>query len=155
MHVIAAKAVAFKEAESGSFKEYQARIIKNSKALAKHLAASGFRVVSGGTDNHLSLIDLSPKSLTGKIAEEILDKVNITVNKNLIPFDRNAPMLTSGIRLGTPAVTTRGMNEPEMREIADIINKALMGKEKKSVLGECARGVSVLVKKFPLYPELG
>src|SRR3989338_876021 len=155
MHVIAAKAVAFKEAESTSFKGYQARIIKNSQALARHIANSGFRVVSGGTDNHLSLVDLSPKGFTGKTAEDILDKVNITVNKNLIPFDKNTPMLTSGIRLGTPAVTTRGMNEPEMKEIADIINKALMGKEKESVLGECARRVSVLVKKFPLYPELG
>lgn len=154
MHVIAAKAVAFREAESGSFKEYQSRIIKNSQELAKYLAASGFRVVSGGTDNHLSLIDLSPKGLTGKAAEDILDRVNITVNKNLIPFDRNTAVLTSGIRLGTPAVTTRGMKEPEMREIADIINKTLSCKEKKSALKECKERVFRLVKKFPLYPEL-
>lgn len=154
MHVIAAKAVAFKEAESGSFKDYQARIIKNSQGLANHLADLGFRVVSGGTDNHLSLIDLSPKGLTGKIAEDILDKVNITVNKNLIPFDRNTAMLASGVRLGTPAVTTRGMKEPEMREIADIINKALIHKGEKSALKGCIERVSRLVKKFPLYLEL-
>ncbi len=153
MHVIAAKAVAFKEAESKNFKEYQAQIIKNSKALAKNLQDAGFRIVSGGTDNHLSLVDLGPKGLTGKEAADILDKVHITVNKNLIPFDKNKPVITSGIRLGTPAVTTRGMKESEMKEIAGVMNLSLTNKGDSSILEECNKKVSSLVKKFPLYQE--
>lgn len=154
MHVIAAKAVALKEASSSGFKEYQGQIIKNSKALADSLSDFGFRVVSGGTDNHLSLIDLGSKGLTGKEAADILSKVNITVNKNLIPFDKNSPSVTSGVRLGTPAVTTRSMKEPEMQKIAEIINQALSKKDDPSVLKEYARKISGLVKRFPLYPEL-
>ncbi len=151
MHVIAAKAVAFKEATSDTFKEYQGQIIKNSKALADSLKNAGFRVVSGGTDNHLSLIDLNPKALTGKEAADILDSAHITVNKNLIPFDKKSPRLTSGIRLGAPAVTTRGMKESEMQEIGDIINIALTKRKDDSELKKCSDRVQKLVKKFPLY----
>ena len=151
MHVIAAKAVALKEAASPTFKEYQAQIIKNSKALADSLKNAGFRVVSGGTDNHLSLIDLNPKAITGKEAADILDSVHITVNKNLIPFDKKSPRLTSGIRLGTPAVTTRGMKGSEMQEIGEIINIALSKKGDDSALKKCSDRVHNLVKKFPLY----
>ena len=154
MHVIAAKAVALKEAETEEFKDYQAQIVKNSQALAAHLKDSGFRIVSGGTDNHLSLVDLGSNGLTGKKAADILDKVQITVNKNLIPFDKKTPSQTSGIRLGTPAVTTRLMKEPEMQEIANIINLALTNKGDKKIIDECVQRVKGLVKKFPLYPEL-
>ncbi len=151
MHVIAAKAVALKEAASPAFKEYQAQIIKNSKALAGSLKNAGFRVVSDGTDNHLSLIDLSPKGITGKDAADILDSVHVTVNKNLIPFDKKGPRLTSGIRLGTPAVTTRGMRESEMQKIGEIINSALSEKGNDLALKKCSDSVKDLVKKFPLY----
>ena len=151
MHVIAAKAVALKEAVSPTFKEYQSQIIKNSKALADSLKNAGFRVVSGGTDNHLSLIDLNPKSITGKEAADILDSVHVTVNKNLIPFDKKSPRLTSGIRLGTPAVTTRGMKESEMQEISEIINAALSKKGDNLALKKCSARAQDLVKKFPLY----
>jgi len=154
MHVIAAKAVAFKEAESKAFREYQVQIVRNSQALAGALKRSGFRIVSGGTDNHLSLVDLGPKRITGKEAAGILGRVCITVNKNLIPFDKKTPTVTSGIRLGTPAVTTRAMKEPEMQEIADIINLALTGKQDRSLLDQANKRVSVLIKKFPLYPGL-
>ncbi len=154
MHVIAAKAVAFREAESSEFKEYQKQVIKNSQALADGLSDLGFRIVSGGTDNHLSLVDLEPKGLTGKEAADILDKVHITVNKNLIPFDKKAPAVTSGIRLGTPAVTTRGTKESEMREIANIMNLALTNKDNNKIINECVQKVLNLIKKFPLYPEL-
>ncbi|MFC1623749.1 serine hydroxymethyltransferase [Candidatus Omnitrophota bacterium] len=154
MHVIASKAVALKEAETSSFKEYQVQIVKNSRELAKHLKGAGFRVVSGGTDNHLSLIDLGSKGFTGKEAVDILGSVNVTVNKNLIPFDKKGPVLTSGIRLGTPAVTTRGMKEAQMQEIADIINIALTKKGDKSLLKKSAGRVAELVKGFPLYPSL-
>jgi glycine hydroxymethyltransferase len=154
MHVIAAKAVAFKEATSKGFREYQEQIIKNSQVLAGALKRSGFRMVSGGTDNHLSLVDLGPKGLTGKEAAGILGRVHITVNKNLIPFDKKTPAVTSGIRLGTPAVTTRGMKEPEMQEIADIMNLALTGKQDRSALDQSNKRISVLIKKFPLYPGL-
>ncbi|MBU1147098.1 MAG: serine hydroxymethyltransferase [Candidatus Omnitrophica bacterium] len=154
MHVVASKAVAFKQAQAKEFKEYQAQIIKNSKTLAKSLEDSGFRIVSGGTDTHLLLVDLGPKAITGKEAVLILDKVHITVNKNLIPFDKKSPAVTSGVRLGTPAVTTRGMAEPEMKEIATIIDSALTKKNDPSALNECANKISVLLKKFPLYQEV-
>ena len=154
MHVIASKAVAFKEAESKGFKDYQGQIIKNSQALTSHLKNSGFKIVSGGTDTHLSLIDLESKALTGKEAADILDKVYITVNKNLIPFDKRGPVLTSGIRLGTPAVTTRLMKETQMQEIADIIDLALGNKNDKKIINECIKRVAGLVKEFPLYQEL-
>jgi len=150
MHVIAAKAVALKEVESSGFKQYQNQVVKNSQALAGYLKELGFRIVSGGTDTHLSLVDLGSKGITGKDASKTLSKVNVTVNKNLIPFDKRRSSVTSGIRLGTPAVTTRFMKEPEMKEIADIINSALTKKCDK----ECVDRVNKLVKRFPLYSEL-
>ncbi len=154
MHVIAAKAVSLKEAGSEEFKKYQNQIVKNSKTLANSLSQSGFRVVSGGTDTHLSLIDLTSRGLTGKEASDILAKVNITVNKNLIPFDRKSPVQTSGIRLGSPAATTRGMKEEEMREIAHIIDNALSAKGDKHKLEECLKKAKALTDRFPLYREL-
>ena len=120
MHIIAAKAVCFKEAATPEFAAYQRQIVANAKRLAANLAAAGFRLVSGGTDNHLMLVDVFSKGVTGKVAEAALDKAGITVNKNAIPFDQNPPMVASGIRLGTPAVTTRGMREPEMDLIAEL-----------------------------------
>lgn len=153
MHVIAAKAVALKEAESNGFRLYQQQIIKNSQALAERLGEQGFRIVSAGTDNHLSLVDLGPKNISGKEACDILDKVHITVNKNLIPFDKKGPGLTSGIRLGTPAVTTRGMKDKDMRDIADIIGLALTKRDNKGVIKECIDRVARIVKKFPLYSK--
>lgn len=154
MHIIAAKAVALKEADTEGFREYQRQIVKNAKAFAGALSKSGFRIVSGGTDNHLFLVDLTLKNITGKDASEILDKIHITVNKNLIPFDKNPSSLTSGIRLGTPAVTTRGMKEKEMEKIAEIINNAIKHRGNPGKLEECAKDVAKLIKKFPLYPEL-
>lgn len=154
MHVIAAKAVALKEAEGKAFKEYQMQIIKNSQVLADSLKKLGFRIISGGTDNHLSLIGLESKNLTGKEAALILEKARITVNKNLIPFDKKSPSLTSGLRLGTPAVTTRGMKEPQMREIAGIIANILDNKDNKEILKDSLKKVGTMVKKFPLYTEL-
>ena len=154
MHIIAAKAVALKEAETEEFKQYQRQIIKNAKSLAAALNKSGYRIVSGGTDNHMFLVDLTSKNITGKEASEILDKIHITVNKNLIPFDINPPALTSGIRLGTPAVTTRLMKEKDMEKIADIINSAVKYRKDIAKLGECAKDVAKLIKKFPLYTEL-
>ena len=118
MHVIAAKAVALKEALSPEFRTYQAQIVANAKALADGLLRHGFRLVSGGTDNHLMLLDLRDTELTGKVAQETLDRARITVNKNAIPFDTRSPFVTSGVRIGTPAVTSRGMKEPEMRRVA-------------------------------------
>ena len=154
MHVIAAKAVCFKEAFSSSFKTYQNNIIKNAKALSGELAKLGYRIVSGGTDTHLFLIDLTGKNLTGRDASLSLDRTGITVNKNLIPFDTKSLFLTSGIRIGTPAVTTRGMKESQMREIARMIHRGLSDvnneKNLRSVRGE----VKALVKKFPLYAGL-
>lgn len=153
-HVIAAKAVAFKEAMSASFRSYQRQIVKNAKVLADAMAKEGFRIVSGGTDNHLMLVEVTGKGVTGKDASRILGEAGITVNKNLIPFDSQGPMVTSGIRLGTPAVTTRGMKEPQMRLIARLISDALDGKDNAAKLAEIKREVFALTKKFPLYPEL-
>ncbi len=147
MHVIAGKAVCFKEALSPEFKEYQNQIIKNAKVLAEELMKKDFRLVSGGTDNHLILVDLTNKSITGKEAEEMLDEVGITVNKNAIPFDKQKPNITSGIRIGTPAMTTRGMKEEEMERIAEFINDAINGKD-KDVL---RKDVLKLTAKFPIY----
>jgi glycine hydroxymethyltransferase len=153
MHVIAGKAVAFGEALTPAWRAYQQQIVKNAKALAEALQARGLRLVSGGTDTHLMLIDLSARSLTGKDAQEALDRAWITVNKNTIPFETKSPMVTSGIRIGTPAVTTRGMKEAEMTEIARLIDRVL------SKLGDSATEASVrgdvqeLTARFPLYPE--
>ena len=154
MHVIAGKAVAFLEALQPSFKTYQQQIRKNAHALATAMAERGFRLVSGGTDNHIVLVDLRPKKLTGKLAEHALDKAGITVNKNKIPFDPEKPMVTSGVRLGTPAVTTRGMKEAEMVKIADLINRALEKPEDESHLAAVKKDVRELAGAFPMYADL-
>ena len=154
MHIIAAKAVCFKEAMEPGFVEYQRQIVANAQRLARGLSSEGFRLVSGGTDNHLMLVDVFSKGLTGKIAEAALGKAGITVNKNAIPFDQNPPMVASGIRVGTPAVTTRGMREPEMDQIGDFIARVLASPEDDRVLGSVLDEVMKLCKRFPLYPEL-
>ncbi len=154
MHVIAGKAVAFKEAMSPEFKTYQNQIVKNAKELAGALTLNNFRIVSGGTDNHLMLVDLSGKGVTGKEASSALGEVNITVNKNLIPFDQKGPDVTSGIRVGTPAITTRGLKEPQIREVAKFINDCLEAKDNPSKLEVIKKEVIALTKKFPVYPEL-
>ncbi|WP_277586782.1 serine hydroxymethyltransferase [Psychrobacillus antarcticus] len=151
MHVIAAKAVAFGEAQKPEFKEYQAQVIANSKALAESLTEEGIRIVSGGSDNHLMLLDVSALGLTGKVAEHVLDEVGITVNKNTIPFDTASPFITSGVRIGTPAVTSRGFKEAEMKEIASIIAKLLKNHENEEVLKEAKERVATLTNNFPLY----
>jgi len=151
MHVITAKAVCFKEASTEAFKLYAAQIVKNAKQLAEALSERGFRLVSGGTDNHLMLIDLRPKNLTGKMAEKILEEVGISVNKNMIPFDPQRPAVTSGIRVGTPAVTTRGMKEEEMEEIADIMDMVLSNPEDDRIKDMARSRIKELAAKFPLY----
>lgn len=151
MHVIAAKATSFKEALSDDFKTYAKHIIENAKALADALTEEGIRIVSGGTDNHLLLLDVSQLGLTGKIAEEVLDEIGITTNKNTIPFDKKSPFVTSGVRIGTAAVTTRGFQGEEMQEIAAIISLTLKNHEDQSVLEQAAARVSALTAKFPLY----
>lgn len=153
MHIIAAKAVAFKEALSGEFKQYQAQIIKNAKAMAEGLIAEGFRLVSGGTDNHLMLVDLTSHDITGRDAQEALDIAGITVNKNGIPFDTKGPQITSGIRVGTPAITSRGMKEAEMKIIAGLIGTVLKNIKNEKKLEEVKRDVTSLCDKFPLYRE--
>ncbi|MBN1613303.1 MAG: serine hydroxymethyltransferase [Deltaproteobacteria bacterium] len=153
MHVIAAKAVAFKEALSRQFRDYQHQIVSNAKALAKALQDEGFRLVSGGTDNHMILVDLSVKGITGKDAQEVLDRAGITVNKNGIPFDTTGPQITSGIRLGTPALTTRGMKETQMRQIARFISEVLAHRENDAKVVEVREGVCSLCEQFPLYAQ--
>jgi glycine hydroxymethyltransferase len=153
MHVVAAKAVALKEALSPSFKDYQAQIVANAKALAATLLDEGWRLVSGGTDNHLILIDVFARGITGKAAEASLDRAGITVNKNTIPFDANSPMVASGVRLGTPALTTRGMKEPEMEQVGRLISRALRGIESDAALAEVKTEVGRLCQRFPLYAE--
>ncbi|MCX7730677.1 MAG: serine hydroxymethyltransferase, partial [Candidatus Caldatribacterium sp.] len=155
MHVIAAKAVALREAQTPAFSAYQKQVVRNAQALAEALQERGYRLVSGGTDTHLLLVDLRNFGLTGKEAETILDQVGITVNKNVIPFDPQKPMVTSGIRLGTPACTTRGMKEEEMRRIAELIDMALRNRENPSVLERVRKAVRDLCAAFPLYPEVG
>ncbi|NPV44174.1 MAG: serine hydroxymethyltransferase [Firmicutes bacterium] len=154
MHVIAAKAVCFKEAMMPEFQSYQEQVINNAKALAEALKQNGFNLVSGGTDNHLVLVDLRNKGVTGREAETVLDEVGITVNKNTIPFDPETPFVTSGIRLGTPAVTSRGMKEQEMEEIASLISDALTGSGDKLLMERIKKRVRALCDKFPLYPSL-
>ncbi len=151
MHVIAAKAVAFKEAQSPAFQAYQRQIVANAKALAEALKSAGLRLCSGGTDNHLMLVDLRPKSITGKLAEEALGKAGITVNKNVIPFDPEKPTVTSGIRIGTPALTTRGMREPEMAEIGRMIGNVLDHPQDGSVHAHILGRVKEMAGHFPLY----
>lgn len=149
MHIIAAKAVAFKEALSPAFKTYQAQIVKNAKAMAEEFAAQGIHMVSGGTDNHLILLNLTGTGVTGKELETMLDEVHITVNKNAVPFDTQKPSVTSGIRVGTPAMTTRGMGEAEAREIARLITKVI--REKEGAFEEVKAAVAALCARFPLY----
>lgn len=150
MHVIAAKAVAFKEAMEPGFKVYQEQILKNAQALAQGLVEKGFRLVSGGTDNHLMLIDLRNKNITGKEAETLLDEAGVTVNKNTIPFDPQSPFVTSGIRIGTPAVTTRGMKEQEMRKIAEIIDLVITSRNQEDKYLKAQNQVRELTGAFPL-----
>ena len=154
MHVIAAKAVAFREAMSPKFRAYQRQVVKNSRELCKALAKKGFRIVSGGTDTHLSLVDLTEKRITGSDASMILEQASITVNKNLIPFDQKSASVTSGIRLGTAAVTTRGMKEIHMRKIAQFINHAIDHSDNSQELKRIKAEVLSLTMRFPLYPEL-
>lgn len=151
MHVIAAKAVALKEAMSPAFREYQQQVVKNAKCLAEELMARGYRLVSGGTDNHLMLVDLTSKGITGLEAERALDAVGITVNKNAIPFDKRKPTITSGIRIGTPTVTTRGMKEREMKIIADLIDRTLASRDDPAKLDKIRGEVLELTSSFPFY----
>jgi len=153
MHIIAAKAVCFKEAMEPAFADYQRQIVANAVRLAASIASHGFRLVSGGTDNHLMLVDVFSKGITGKVAEAALGKAGITVNKNAIPFDQNPPMTASGIRIGTPAVTTRGMREAEMDQIGDFIARVLAAPDDERALGMVKSEVERLCRKFPLYPE--
>ena len=153
MHVIAAKAVALKEALSPEFKIYQQQIVKNARALAQALMTAGFRLTSEGTDNHLMLVDLRKSELTGKVAQETLDKARITVNRNAVPFDTRSPFVTSGIRIGTPAVTSRGMKENEMASIGGFIARALANVSDEAALKAVAGEVGELCQKFPVYPH--
>jgi glycine hydroxymethyltransferase len=154
MHVIAAKAVCFKEALKPSFKKYQQQILKNAKALSGELEGLGYRIVAGGTDTHLFLVDLTNKNITGKEAATALDKANITVNKNLIPYDTKSPFVASGIRIGTPALTTRGMKESDMRKIARMIDEVVSAPNDEKVLKGVRKEVKAVADKFPLYKDL-
>jgi glycine hydroxymethyltransferase len=152
-HIIAAKAVALKEALDPSFTIYCRQVVANASALASALARYGFDIVSGGTDTHLMLVDLRSRQLTGKVAEKALDLAGITVNKNTVPKETQSPFVTSGIRIGTPAVTTRGMKEPEMERIADLINTVLSAAEDTALAGRVRDEVRELTSRFPLYPS--
>ena len=154
MHVIAAKAVAFGEALQPEFKEYAEQVIKNAKVLAAELMSKGLTIVSGGTDTHVMLVDVRNTGLTGKEAEHLLDEIGITANKNTIPFDPASPFVTSGVRLGTPALTTRGLKEDDMKEIADIIAVVLQNPEDTAKHQDAAKRVAALCEKYPLYPNL-
>ena len=153
MHVVAAKAVTFKEALSDEFKVYQQQVLDNAKALADELVKKRFRIVSGGTDNHLMLVDLRSKNITGKEAQFLLDEIGITANRNTIPFEPLSPFVTSGIRLGTPALTTRGLKEDDIREVADIIADVIENREDGAVIETAKAKVQAICKKFPLYEE--
>ncbi len=153
MHVIAAKAVAFQEALAPEFNDYQQKVVDNAKALAQGLINRGFTLVSGGTDNHLLLVDLRPQKITGKDAEAMLDEINITVNKNTIPYDPESPFVTSGLRLGTPAMTTRGLSTADMDEIADIIAQALTRFDEAGIKAKLKARVKDLCAAYPLYPQ--
>jgi glycine hydroxymethyltransferase len=153
MHIIAAKAVCFKEAAEPAFAEYQRQIVTNARRLAEVLVQHGYRLVSGGTDNHLMLVDVFSKGITGKVAEAALGKAWITVNKNAIPFDKNPPLVASGIRVGTPAVTTRGMREPEMERIGELMARVLANPEDEHAIAMVRSEVETLCRSFPLYPD--
>lgn len=154
-HVIAAKAVAFGEILSEDFRAYGKQVISNAQAMARAFVARGYDLISGGTDNHLMLIDLRNKNLTGKKAQETLDKAHITLNKNSVPFDDKSPFVTSGIRVGVPAVTTRGMKESHMETVVSMIDKVLMNVDDENVINDVHQEVRTFMKQFPLYPELG
>ncbi len=154
MHVIAAKAIAFRQAMSPRFRSYQRQIVRNARELARALAKKGFRIVSGGTDTHLLLVDLTEKAMTGQDASLVLEEAGITVNKNLIPLDKKSAATTSGIRLGTAAITSRGMKEFHMRQIAQFINDAIEASDNTKQLREIKNKVLTLTKRFPLYPQL-
>jgi glycine hydroxymethyltransferase len=154
MHIVAAKAVALREAATPEFAAYQRQIVKNSARLASGLGERGFRIVSGGTDNHVFLVDVAKRGLTGKVGEKALERAHITVNKNTIPYDQNPPLVASGVRIGTAAVTTRGMGEPEMDRIADLIAETLADAESESVATAVAEKVRQLCLQFPLYDAL-
>jgi glycine hydroxymethyltransferase len=153
VHIIAAKAVCFREAMQPDFRDYARQVVANAKVLADALAAEGFRIISGGTDTHLMLVDVFAKGMLGSEAEKALDQAGITVNKNAIPFDTNPPMKPSGIRIGTPALTTRGMKEAEMRQVGRWISEALHRRTDAAVLGKIRKEVLELADTFPLYPE--
>ena len=150
-HVIAAKAIAFEEALSDEYFKYCMQVIKNAKAMAEEFVKLGYKIISGGTDNHCMLIDLRSKNLTGKTAENALVKADITLNKNMVPFDDKSPFVTSGIRVGTPAVTTRGLKEKEMKKIVSLIDKVLMNNENEEIIKKVKTEVNALMHKFPLY----
>src|SRR5207302_1845895 len=150
MHIIAAKAVCFHEALQPSFREYQRQVVVNAKALAAGLTKHGYRITSGGTDNHLMLVDLRPKEINGKEAQEVLDRAGITVNKNAIPFDTSSPFKPGGIRVGTPAVTTRGMKEEEMLEISDLMAEALTNRSDETALNRVRDRVREMTRRFAL-----
>jgi glycine hydroxymethyltransferase len=151
VHVIAAKAVSFKEALAPEFQVYQRQIVANAKVLAETLTGEGWRLVSGGTDNHLILIDVFSKGITGKVAEKALEHAGITVNKNTIPYDTNSPMVASGIRIGTPALTTRGMKEADMAQVGHLIARALSAVDNETALNDVRKDVSKICDRFPLY----
>ena len=153
MHIIAAKAVCFKEAAEPAFAGYQQQIVKNAARLARVLNDAGFRLVSGGTDNHLILVDVFSRGITGKVAEAALGKAGITVNKNAIPFDQNPPMTASGIRIGTPAITSRGLREADMDIVGELIARALTTPDDDAALAMVREEVEALCQKFPLYPD--
>ena len=153
MHVIAAKAVCFGECLKPEFKTYSEQIVKNARALAAAMTSRGYKIVSGGTDNHLMLVDLRSKGLTGKVAEQALDRAGITVNKNTVPRETQSPFVTSGIRIGTPAVTTRGLKEDDMREIASLIDRILSAPEDAGVAASVSNEVREMMSRFPLYPN--
>jgi glycine hydroxymethyltransferase len=154
-HIIAAKAVAFGEILDGSFRDYQSQVQKNAQAMARAFVGLGYDLISNGTDNHLMLIDLRNKNITGKKAQETLDRAHITLNKNSVPFDDKSPFVTSGIRVGVPAVTTRGLLESDMKTIVEMIDRVLMNADDEALLTATSSEVREFMSKFPLYPELG
>jgi len=154
-HVIAAKAVAFGEILTDEFEQYGKQVLSNAQAMAKAFVDRGYNLISNGTDNHLMLIDLRNKNLTGKKAQETLDKAHITLNKNAVPFDDKSPFVTSGIRVGVPAVTTRGLKEADVVAVAGMIDKVLMNADDAAVVEEVKKDVHQFMAQFPLYPELG
>ena len=154
MHVIAAKAISFKQALDPSFKTYQAQVVANAQAMAKQFNKYDFKVLTGGSDNHLNLVDLRNKNLTGKVAEKVLDDIGVTANKNAVPFDTESPFVTSGLRFGTPAATSRGFKETEFETIVDIVNLVLSNHEDSATLAKARQMVTDLCAEFPLYPSL-